>query len=324
MRPAATLIGFAALVPAMAGAAEIETSVRGYFNAGFGVADPVGADDQFGLFRDGEIHFHALGMADNGLNFAARVELEAFSTGDQIDENWVSVSGAFGNLLIGGNDTALAEHGNVGILYSAGSAYFNYYDGTGQVVPGDPGSLVGKDDAVGIRYWYDIAGFEIGVSYQPDSTADSGSDSNNFVYGGDDQFSVGGQYRGRFGEFRYAAGGGYLWNDNAEMAHAGVELAYAGFAVAGFYNREWYDFGAGGPDLHRYGVGVEYATGPWSVGGGYTRTDRHDGRGGDDFAQIGGGYALAPGVTAAGAVQWGENEDNIDGYGAFSWLNVRF
>ncbi|MFV0474813.1 MAG: porin [Pikeienuella sp.] len=321
MKPAAALIGLAVMLPASAGAGEIETSLRGYFNVGGGVADPEGTDDQFGLFRDGEIHFRAIGVMDNGLTFTARAELEAFSSGDQIDENWVAIGGAFGNLLFGGADSALNEHGGVGVVYPSGD-YFNYYDGTGSVVPGDPGSMVGKDDAIGVRYWYEAGGFEVGASYQPDSGADGGADSNNFVFEADNQYAVGASYDQKFGDFGFAVGGGYLWNDDAEMGHVGLEFSFGGFTLAGFHDRETYDFGA--PDLHRYGIGAEYRTGPWSFGGGYTLTDRKDGRGDDDFIQIGGGYALAPGVTAYGAAQWGENERDIDGYGVFSWLNVNF
>lgn len=317
-------IAVAAALPASAWGGELEASVGGFINAGGGVANPEGTDDQFGVFRDSEVHFNMRGVADNGLTFRSRVELEGFSSAsDQIDENWVSVGGDFGTVLFGGADSALNEQGGVGVVYPSGD-YFNYYDGTGKIVPGDPGSMVGKDDAVGVRYWFDLAGFELGASYQPNSAADGRADSNNFVFSADDQFAIGGNYVGDIGGVGFALGGGYLWNDTMELAHAGAQISASGVTVAGFYDREEYDFAAAGADLDRYGIGVAYATGPWTFGGGYTRTDRRDGRGDDDFAQVGGGYALAPGVTAYGAAQWGENENDVQGYGAFSWLNLRF
>ncbi|MEX2518692.1 MAG: porin [Paracoccaceae bacterium] len=327
MRKIAAVASFAFLGAGAANAAGVEAQVSGYMNAGVGLIDAEGATDSFGIFRDGELHFNMTALTDNGLTLRARVELEAFSSGDQIDENWVSVGGKFGTLLFGGADTALNEHGGVGVVYPSGY-YFNYYDGTAFDVPGDPRSMVGKDDAIGVRYWYSLAGFEAGVSYQPDANTDSALDSNNLVFENDDQTAVGAKYAGRSGDLRFALGGGYLWNGPTEMAHAGVELAYMGFTVAGFYDREnRANTPAGrllGGDLDRFGLGAQYETGPWSLGGGYTLTDRRGGRGDDDFAQVGAAYDLAPGVTAFGAMQWGHNERDVEGYGVFSGLNLRF
>ncbi|MGM0586274.1 MAG: porin, partial [Pseudomonadota bacterium] len=136
-----------ALAAAPASAAEpLTVSLGGYFIVGAGyadVADDPGEDESFGIFREGEIHFKIRGSSDNGLTFGGKVELEAFTTGDQIDETSVFVSGAFGTLAVGQQDTALNEVGGVGVVYPAGS-YLNYYDSTGDVLPGHPGGFLGE------------------------------------------------------------------------------------------------------------------------------------------------------------------------------------
>ena len=156
-RSIATLAAIS-LAPLPAFAAEWETGVSGYYNIGVAVADIDGQNDGFGVLRDGEFHVNGRLAAENGLVLRARVEVEAQTTGDQIDENWGSVSGPFETILIGGADTALNEHGGVGVVKPNGS-YLNYYDNDGGFLPGGPGGFIGEDDALGIRYFFEFGGF---------------------------------------------------------------------------------------------------------------------------------------------------------------------
>lgn len=320
--PLAAAAVAAAALPASA-AEPLTLSVGGYLYAGASYTNPAGGNEDLGLFRDGEIHFDARGSSDNGLTFRARVELEGYTTGDQIDENWVSVSGAFGNALIGGADTALNEHGGVGVVYPSGS-WANYYDSDGGGgLPGDPGSLIGKDDSIGLRYWIEAYGFEVGASWQPKVGADGAADSNVSVTSVpplDDQFAFGGNWSGEFEDVSLRVGGGYMFNDEEEFAHVGAEIGYAGFTLAGFWNVED-EFGAA--DVNRYSGGLAYETGPWSLGGGMVWSDFD--RGGDaQFYHVGAGYDLAPGVTLYGAVQYGEDQAGLQGAGGYGWINLRF
>lgn len=327
-----------ALAAAPVQAAEpLTASVSGYFNVGVGYADKAGDDEDeaFGVFRDGEIHFDFEGSSDNGLTFGGEVELEAFtSDGDQIDENSAYVSGAFGELAIGGQDTALNEVGGVGVVKPNGS-YLNYYDSDGDVLPGHPGGFIGEDDAIGIHYTTPtVAGFTAGVTWQPDPDADGVSgDSNALVTSPDgaedNQFAVGANYTGDFQGVSLSAGGGYLGNEALDAWHVGAELGYAGFAVAGFYNDADEDPVIGDNDEQTWGLGARYATGPWSLGGGYAYQETDNaGPAGEtverNFIHAGGGYDLAPGVTTYAAVQWGEDDPGDDGMGVWAWLNLRF
>ncbi|MFO7854527.1 MAG: porin [Paracoccaceae bacterium] len=314
----------AAAAPAAVSAAEpVTVSVGGYLHAGAGYANPVGEDEDLGVFRDGEIHFKAVGTSDIGLTFRAQVELEGFTSGDQIDENWVSVSGAFGNVLIGGADTALNEQGGVGVVKPSGS-WANYYDyDGGGNLPGEPGGFVGEDDSLGLRYWIEAFGFEVGASWQPRVGADGGADSNILVTSRpplDDQFAFGGNWSGEVSDVSIRVGGGYMFNDEEDFAHAGAELGYGGLTVAGFWNVED-EFGSF--EVNRYSGGAMYETGPWSFGGGAVWSDFD--RGGDEeFYHLGAGYDLAPGVTLFGAVQYGEDQAGRQGAGGYGWINLRF
>ena len=121
----ATTAIVAAGLTTSANAAEWETGVSGYYFLGLALSDANGQDG-LGILRDGEIHVNGRLTADNGLTFRARVELESFTSGDQIDENWGSIGGSFGTLLIGSNDDAVYNN-HVGVIYAPG-ARVGYYD----------------------------------------------------------------------------------------------------------------------------------------------------------------------------------------------------
>lgn len=328
-RSSCSLAALLVFAPVGAIAAEWETRIVGEVNIGVAVADideSAGVGDGVGVFRDGEFQIRAKLEADNGVTFGARVEVEAFTTGDQIDENYGFVSGPFGTVIIGGADTAMNEHGGAGVVKPTGP-YLNYYDDdAGETIPGNPGGILGEDDAIGIRYFYTFGGFEIGASYQPNGDADSGDDTNNPSFATndpgepDDQFAFGATYSGDFDDFSFEVGGGFLTNDEEDQYHVGMKVGFAGFDVAGFFN---VDDNGGDPNEELYGVGAMYATGPWTMGGGYVHTNFTDGGQDENFVHVGAGYKLAPGVALYGAVQYGE-EGDVDGYGAFTWLTLRF
>jgi len=318
--PAALL---AAAAPPASAAEPVTVSVGGFLNAGAGYADRVGREADLGVFREGEIHFKVRGTSDNGLTFRAQVEIEGHTSGDRIDENWVSVGGAFGNLLIGGADTALNEQGGVGVVKPSGS-WANYYDYDGGAnLPGEPGGFIGEDDSLGVRYWIEAFGFEVGASWQPRVGADGANDTNVMSVSNPplgDQFAFGGAWSGEVAEVSIRVGGGYMFNDEEDFAHAGAEVGYGHVTVAGFWNVED-EFGSF--EVDRRSGGAMYENGPWSFGGGAVWSDFE--RGGDErFYHLGAGYDLAPGVTLHGALQYGEDQAGVQGAGGYGWINLRF
>lgn len=315
----------------IASAAERPTgSVNGYMFFGAGLTDVTATGDtEVAILRDGEIHLNFSGSSDNGLTFAGRVELEAFTTGDQIDENWATVSGSFGEILVGSNDTAADNFGDVGIFCAAGCR-IAYYDGFGEVPMAY--SDDGGADPIGIRYATPtIAGFTAAVSYHPDSGRDGAADTAR-VTSGDRPYngfsnvvSLAANYSGEFGGFGVTVGGDYTFGDattatgggnDMEVWSLGAELGYSGFTAGIHYeNNE----GTNSDDI---AVGLRYRTGPWTFGGGYAFSDTST----NDIDTFAGwvSYALAPGVTGHVAAMYGDNGAGTDGYNIYTILQVGF
>lgn len=308
----------------IASAAERPTgSVGGYMFFGAGLTDvSASGDTEVNLLRDGEIHLKFSGSSDNGLTFAGRVELEAFTTSDQIDENWATVSGSFGEILVGSNDTAGDNYGDVGIFCAAGCR-IAYYDGFGEIpmAYSDDGGV----DSLGIRYATPtIAGFTAAVSYHPDYGVDGVNDTARIVSGGPaisftDVVSVAANYSGEFSGFGVAVGADYTFGDGAvrdlDVWSVGAELGYAGFTGGIHYES---NDTTSSDDI---AVGFRYKTGPWTFGGGYAFSDTAA----SDIDTFAGwvSYALAPGVQAHVAAMYGE-QGPVDGYNIYTILSVGF
>ncbi len=112
------LYGSTALVAAVAMAATpdaaeegVKLGLGGYYNSFFWAGDYSEASNDArdfgstGLFSEGEVHFKGSTTLDNGITFGVQIELEAFQSGDQIDENYIFVEGSFGRMVIGGENT---------------------------------------------------------------------------------------------------------------------------------------------------------------------------------------------------------------------------
>ena len=106
------LVAAGAMAAAPAAAEEgIELGLGGYYNSFFWVSDYDEANGDprdlgsTGVYADGEVHFKGKTTLDNGITFGVQIELEAFQSGDQIDENYAFIEGSFGRLIIGGENT---------------------------------------------------------------------------------------------------------------------------------------------------------------------------------------------------------------------------
>lgn len=334
-------------VAGAANAAEWSAGIGGYMQIGvaFDGTDDV---DGIGILRDGEIHAKAKLVADNGLTFDARVEFEATSQGDRscddavadladgetgsdvascsgggddIDENWARVSGSFGSIKIGGDDSAKNAYNN-GVIYSPG-ARVGYYDAFGLVAGSDQGGVAGAGDDVGIHYdspnWM---GFSFGASYIPDRTADNnGEDSGVPVYesdnAGDEFWSIGAAYSGSFNDVGVgisAAIGDA--EDQDSVWHIAGNVSFSGFTIAGGYEED-------SSDQDEFYIGARYSTGPWTVAGGYSNTDIDDA---EDTEVIAGwvSYAAAPGVTANVGIVHEDSEGVDSEMAGLAWITMGF
>ena len=106
------LVAAGALASPAAAEEGVKLGLGGYYNSFFWVGDyDEDAGDPrdlgpTGIYADGEVHFKGSTTLDNGITFGVQIELEAFQSGDQIDENYAFIEGSFGRFVIGGENTA--------------------------------------------------------------------------------------------------------------------------------------------------------------------------------------------------------------------------
>lgn len=308
-----------------AAAAEWETGVSGYYYLGLALSDANGQDG-LGVLRDGEFHVNGRLTADNGLTFRARVEVESFTSGDQIDENWGSVSGSFGTILIGSNDDAVYNN-HVGVIYAPG-ARLGYYDEFNITTQGAPYNRPGVgSDQIGIHYTTpNFMGFQAYGSYHPNATASDGAgDTNVPVFNGVDMYTVGASYNGDFGDFGVGLSGGYTDIEAiGELITIGANVSFGGFTLAGTYQNENADGPGGSGD--EYAIGVQYTTGPWTVGGGFASADGGGFQGGEEDQAAGWvTYAAAPGVSFTVGVEYADAAGVPgDDFGGLGYISLFF
>jgi outer membrane protein OmpU len=143
------------------------------------------------LSQDAEIYFNIRGVLDNGVILGGRVELEAATDGDQIDERYLFIERSdIGRTEIGSTDRASSK-----MVYAAPTAIPGYgtVDPTGSIAvtqaptgartTGNLTKFSNIDDREGInlytsanRYFGSKAGkgLQLGVSYTPDGCEDFG------------------------------------------------------------------------------------------------------------------------------------------------------
>jgi len=351
------LFGSTALVAAGAMAATsavaeegVKLGLGGYYNTFFWVGDY--DEDNLdprnlnatGLFADGEVHFKGKTTLDNGITFGVQIELEAFQSGDQIDENYAFIEGSFGRLVIGGENTAayMMQYGapfvgvplNSGWITSfvpppqattttatfAGTSTSTFIAvTTGFRTPALSTYLDLANDDHALNYFSPrFSGFQVGVSYVPAATING--EGKNFPVQADkntelhDMVSVGANFVESFGGFDVAVAGGYRiaqddrgGNDDPQQISAGLNLGFAGFTVGGSIAIEDSDRTTDGVG---WDAGASYSTGPWAVGVTYFHSEVEGAPGGGedelDSAQAGVSYAVGPGITASANVLWAE------------------
>jgi len=103
------LLATTALV-AMTGAAAAEVSLSGYYEFGYTSVEDDLTVDRDTMFTEGEIHVNFSNVTDSGLTLGYHTEIvthmhSANSTGNQIDDSYMSIAGDFGTFRLGENDT---------------------------------------------------------------------------------------------------------------------------------------------------------------------------------------------------------------------------
>lgn len=306
----AGLVAFAA-TPAHA---QIEVSVGGHTKQYLGWLDQdtnsggVAEERSFDHVSESELHFDAVGVADNGLEYGFHVETEvdAADSGNTIEESYLFLSGDWGRVNMGAEDGA-----NFLLQVAAPSADSNV-DGirqdiqpvnyTATLLPGtEAGSTVLGNYLTaaggafeGIDYDNDesgkankvtyltpvLNGFQAGLSYTPDvgDAEAAGPSYSNGLSGFniedsarfEEAYDLGARYEGTFNNVGVAFGGGYTHVENTSTAVTADDL------------KEW-------------NVGLDLDIGAFGVGAVYTEENRGiDDNGDSETYVVGVDYVNGP------------------------------
>ena len=199
---------------------KLTVGVGGYMEQWIGVSSldnhPKGHDGGVSQYSDSEIFFKGSLEADNGLKFSVKVELEGNTHADVIDESQATVSGSFGQFVIGSEDdpATLMHYGNkdVGVGLNCGDpGFLNGLMGcarSGGVGLGTSGHLIGGDSQKVAYYTPRMEGVQFGISYSPESVEDSGAGAP--IHNDHEAVSLGLNYMGGIGDVSIALSAGYF------------------------------------------------------------------------------------------------------------------
>lgn len=288
---------------------------------------------------DVEIHFQGSAKADNGLEYGFYVELQEGSSDGTAgyDEANVFLSGNWGRLDLGSQDSVQNnwKMGGYAIVADKDGAW----DGNNTFNAVSNSAYIGTDMAAGagdankITYYSpSFGGFQVGVSYTPntnagensgnlaDATGDIGGTKNK--YGNwSNQYGIGAKYAGTFSDVGVEVTARYQYakpqetggtttatseRENDKEWGFGAKVSYMGFSLAGSYT----DLGdgrytkaqndAGYDNGYYWDIGLAYGTGPYKVSVAYMQSRAGQGDGVQDdkvnYLALGASYAAAPGL----------------------------
>jgi outer membrane protein OmpU len=300
-------------------------------NAVGGVGD--GLRDH-GTGQESEIYFSGKTTLDNGITVTAAVQLEGETTGDQIDNTWITASGGFGTVHYGETwgPSLLMVGGGVGEKNHTGDfASFNAgvnLNGLGLNSFVGGAGLNGRPSPKIAYYTPRMSGFQVGVSYSPerknanangarDSIID-GNQGNELVDFGVNYVNKVGDASVRLGlvaftsETEPAAAGGVAAPDVGGHG-VGLQVSMGGIKFGGRYGTLT-DFGGNGLDKTNWRIGADYGIGPWSMGVTY-QVAVQDFAGADDkttYLSMGANYNVGPGVSLFGGIVTHTFEDSTN------------
>jgi len=262
----------------------------------------LGRTDQF---WEAEVWFVGETTLDNGIKVGLNIQLEAYTTSDQVDEHFVYVQGGFGRLVVGAENAAPYIMHYKAPSPSRGEFapddnrdFFPFRPPSNNAIASVVTFTTLTSDANKVTYYTPrfAPGFMFGLSYTPDDEAGAAatgcrggcafgagagiSDNKqtnyhhfvegavNFVRsinGVDLAFDIGVGYGFLERQSRSAAPGLDRLGKDRLVVTAGYNVAYAGWTIGGAFS--WDNKGLQGPnDRYDMTFGVTYGTGPWLVG----------------------------------------------------------
>jgi hypothetical protein len=312
-------------------AAKTELTIGGSldFQAGIGDDDTNARNSRgYDFVTDTEIHFDFRGVADNGITYGARIELEADEgTTNNVDEGNIYIFGDFGRIELGDQDGAEDQ-----MIYDAGRAMSGVGGIDGDVdrwftntsaATSFPDIIDSSDNTKITYYTPRFSGVQAGVSFTPalNSTGLNVANENSGSF--ENHIGLGLNYTGSFNGVDVGVGAVYsradadaavgtVATDDISAYAIGASIGFSGFTVAG----SWGDNGDSGAldDNSFWDVGLGYGMGPWSVSVGYLKAEaKADGTNmpTQDFRNIAvsAGYQVAPGLYTYADLLFAESDD---------------
>lgn len=308
---------------------------------------------------DSEIWFNVKGTLANGITIGARVELEANTESDTIDESYTFIEGAFGRLELGSTDEAAGKtHVSVPGIGKAWSvekgAAQDYLQRPANVRAGRSGNRFtganGNEDSQNVSYYTPrFEGFQLGATYTAARIQDADLLANKTATR-TSGMGAGLNFTRNFSGFNVEASAAYTTIDGLDNASTatdgtrekekvytgGLRLGYAGFQVGGAYKKLKY--GSFSADTGKvWDIGLSYTFGPATVGVQYMKALNEGATGtvaDDKFTHLnfGANYTLGPGVDLFGnifSLKYKDESstavaDNNKGSGAVAGLRLTF
>lgn len=348
---ATTALSMAAFATAPIGSAyaaeKLSARVGGYMEqfVGYVSQDLSSVDvDGFDVKSDTEIHFLGATTLDNGLKIAIDVQLEGNTSGDQIDESYMTLTHEYGDVILGSENSAMYKlhvaPKSFGLGVNSGDNIewmaFDGIGGNNGLFRGAFGSTYVEPNRVNdtnrITYLsHSISGFRVGASYVPDAVEDSSTliDRKVSLHDG---VTFGAQYKRSVGAFGFALSGGWgrmslgenVSGDDPSSYNLGASVSYGAVSVAASYAESFDDTSLG--DMSGLNVGLAYepeGAMKFALLGFFSERDgspsaNAGGTGARaanlDTVQFDMSYALGPGVTLAGSLGAAEITDD-SGFG---------
>jgi predicted porin len=269
----------------------ISLNVGGYYWAGVSISDQdvTGVDfHEVTVRQEGEVQFTGSTTLDNGLTVGVNIQLEAWASGDQIDEHFLFLSGDWGRVNIGAENDAAYLMGYVAPAAGVGvnSATVIPFATLGSAPTAT--TLNANSDANKLTYFTPrFSGFQLGLSFTPNTEARTGSTQTAGLATDNDAgeqsnvISLGANFVESFNGVDIAISGGYVKGDleaqTAASAQSSANAALqAGLVTAGFTAAQAAvlvpsDAVAAGTedDREQWAVGLNVGFSGFTVGGSY-------------------------------------------------------
>ena len=287
--------------------------------------------------QNAEVHFKMRGELDNGLKIGGAIELEGETTGDQIDQSYLTLSGGFGTLRIGAINSGRYSYGwstdapDVGLGINSGyvSAFIPPQSGATWRFREPAVSTVIDltNDNQKLTYFTPrFNGFQFTASWTPDANSTGGSSPFNLANKDTsytNAFDFGLSYKGEFNGAgvavqagiatanapNYATSNGF---DDFLSYNGGISVSFQGFTVAGSFARvdEGRALGCtvsactGSTQGTSYNAGIGYSTGPWGFSVAYFNgkqeaTTANTAEAENEFLEVAASYAIGPGIKTS-------------------------